>query len=35
MDAVEKVPGGMMVVPLLLGETLNTIDFLQSMMVLS
>ncbi|AXI10242.1 2-keto-3-deoxygluconate permease [Oceanobacillus zhaokaii] len=26
MDSVEKVPGGMMVVPLLLGATLNTID---------
>ncbi|RDW20010.1 2-keto-3-deoxygluconate permease [Oceanobacillus arenosus] len=26
IDSVEKVPGGMMVVPLLLGATLNTID---------
>ena len=25
-DTMEKVPGGLMIVPLLLGATLNTID---------
>lgn len=25
-DTIEKIPGGLMVVPLLLGATINTID---------